>query len=383
MLVSSLILLAASLVGCSQNFLPFQDDPDVYYCGDLNNNFALAMKPQNFQGMTFEQVQNITSFFGVNLVNVDITNIDSILSLYQQCLSGSFDNAWIGYYQALEPPYGCSWTIGSNGHDVVSSNSLCANGTLPMIVQFKKFTTEANPSFTTTLTTTEAKSRTLRLTTTAATITKVVTLGNRVIRKPVTTTQTIYRMVGPTGKIRSLIPFSQCAVQTNNYTIVYNADNTIYPATYEQDCAFYNLIKGNLTSTSLADINAMLSSCTMGLAHVVFNSYDGYTPLCGLVDSDKMILNDFDGSACSNPFAALCFGGDYGSVTSVITVDTLPPTTTIPGATKWDVTVSIDNIATTFINRTKLEISIDFKSTRTKTVTRTKTTTVLTTLARS
>jgi hypothetical protein len=67
------------------------------YCGDLNNYFAHALNRQSLQGMTWAQVQNITSFYAAGLVNVDIANIDQVLSVYQPCLTGLSNIAWTGY----------------------------------------------------------------------------------------------------------------------------------------------------------------------------------------------------------------------------------------------------------------------------------------------
>jgi hypothetical protein len=384
MFASLLLWLAAiSFVQSSRVYRSFQGDPNVYYCGDLTGYFALV-SGTNLQGLNYSQVQNITSFYGANLVNVDTTNIDDVLALYQQCLSGEFSSAWIGYYKALASPFGCSWTIGSNGHDIVSSSDLCLNGVLPMIVKFPSFTTRTNFFSTVYSTTTNHISRTLRITTTGTTVTNVITLGNQWVTETDISTETFsIENSGNQGdnqgdqKLRSLIPFSQCATQLHNFSVVFNADTTTYQTTYDEDCGFYNLIRANLTTNSLAALIPMFTSCTQGIAHVVFNSFNGYTPLCGQVNSNIMILNDFEDGACTNPSAVLCFGGSSGSMNNVITVNTNPPTKTVPAATRWSLVIETDNIDTTTISLTKYEASIVVRETRTTTVSTTLTILVL------
>lgn len=374
MLLLLLVCLAAVLsVRGGRVFRSFQGDPNLYYCGGLNGYMAIVGNV-TLQGLTFAQVQNVTSFYGFNLVNVDNTNIDKVLALFQQCLSIEFNSAWIGYYQALESPFGCSWSIGSNGHDVVSSGSLCANGTLPMIAMYPGFTTETDSLSRAFSTTTVSKTRTLRITTTETTLTNYITLGNLWVTETVTVTEIDeMKKVKEPLKMNSLIPFAQCSTQMNNYTVVYNADTTTYQTTYDEDCNFYGLIRGNLTTGSLFALSPMLSSCTSDVSYVVFNSFNGYVPLCGQVNSNMMIINDFKDAACTNPVAVLCFGGNNGSVTDLIRVNTLPPTTTVPGATNWSIELQINNIDTTTISRTQREVALNYLNTRTYTITTTTT----------
>jgi hypothetical protein len=89
-----------------------------------------------------------------------------------------------------------------------------------MIVQFPKFTTELDPSLTATETSTEYKTGTLRVTTTAANTDRPITLGHRLVIRTITVTEVVSRTAARTAKNLSIIPFSQCGTKLNNFTIV-------------------------------------------------------------------------------------------------------------------------------------------------------------------
>ena len=87
-------------------------------------------------------------------------------------------------------------------------------------------------------------------------------------------------------------------------------------------CDFFSFNLANITIAILDNLVTLFDSCLTNFDTVVYNSYYGYTPLCGVYNYglfDAVALSDVDATECNEAQWALCYSGSPLVTTSTVT----------------------------------------------------------------
>ena len=326
----------------------------IFSCGFSSNYIGyVLLLDTEFTGLNFTEAVIACDFVRGNLVNVSPSNFEQVFDVLNQCntFNSSLINAWIGAYNGVASPYGCSWLMYLNS-GIFSNFTFCQDQDLaPVICQINNvvFTTDTSS----TVHATEIVFDDLTITDTFTTFTTTTTTRPTLYTfTDSTTTVTVTKRPHDHRKDEVMVEnnFVQCPFSSDNFHIVLNS-NPLLNETANDACAFFGYQLANITTPILLNLNQLFENCNVfGNNYAAFVSINGYEPLCALANNNTVQLYELSSPCALNSYAICHFGPP---IITTITVNTDPTTVTFPvvvtDTTLFDTFTFTDSTSTTVI----------------------------------
>lgn len=318
---------------------------------------------QTLAGIPNNLTESVCSMSGLRVANITADDVPGILDIWQQCSNNIAQlGLWLDYYEGLPVALDCNFLDDTGS--VISSSSTCANGLFPVLCELvadvdetTTLTTTTTITFTTGGTSDALEIITSITTITAVAFTQIVTTEYKTLTNITSTTSTVTscNSVIPTccpnhneyhfhihnhyhnyvccGKKANLLKsidvkarkpkqtsfYRECDFSSNDYHLV---NLTQLKNLQSQNingneaCQTFGYTLANITAGVQTLISTLLQACN--LSEAVFNGYYNYVPLCGIVGTDALVLDDQNLTQCEGATVALCKDGPNSGVASVV-----------------------------------------------------------------
>ena len=368
-----LLLLSAVAVASPSPFpiCPFNKFGKYYVVFDLR----LSPNQPN-RGMRFALYAQACASYNLLPANVTASIIPDLVDLLLDCYPVPIgqQSLWIDYYEGLPNPYACNsmlvdgsmWTAPYQCPNV-SMPALCEVPVVPVeitstIVTANQTVTEDVTSLLTTVflstetvidyfvtritsVITQGTSTLTTITTTStlcSTITRTHTSSYKPTRTRTSSSSSSSKQGGkePTN-LKNVQQFSECTSFLNGFHFVRgDLPFSISGYTPAEACGYFGYVVANITLPILDNLAQVMDDC-FGIdpTSFIFDSYYGWTPLCGFVfhfsdNTPGININDFNYSVCDINLWVLCNEGSPIITTS--TVPTGPFTTSTISLTRTE-----------------------------------------------